>query len=148
MGAGLPSIVNSGGVVLVVLPRLVDLKLHGTDEAIEQFIDLIGMSSPLHNITIDFEYKDSSLAARVNITKKFLTIYYGCERLEHLRKATNPTISSTLSHSGLIIGAKSRPTSPHPIYNLELQFRRITPVVVGRIIPLFPLNHVCEYSVE
>ena len=69
MGAGLPSIGNSGELVPVVLPRLVDLKLHGTDEAIEEFIDIISMSSPLHNVTIDFEYNDSSLAARVTPRK-------------------------------------------------------------------------------
>jgi len=147
---GLFSIENSGGLVPVVLPRLVDLKLSGPDEVIEGFIDLISMFSPLHDVTIDFGYGSGpSLAARVNTTKKLLTAYYGCKGLEYPRKATHLTVSSPYSwQEDLTINAKFRSTSvSHPIYNLELHFSGMMNAQAQKIIPLFPLNHVREYSV-
>ena len=55
LGDGLPSVENSGGLVPIVLPCLVDLRLCGKDGAINGFMDLISMSSPLHNIIINFQ---------------------------------------------------------------------------------------------
>ena len=146
---GFPSVENSGGLVPVVLPHLVDLRLYGVDEVIDGFIDLVSMSSPLHNVTIDFERNNApSVAAHENTAKKILTVYYGCKELEYPRKVTHLTISSPPS-CHLTIGAKSHSTSAHrPTYNLELRFHGMRGALVQKVIHFFPLKHVRKYTVE
>ena len=146
---GFPSVENSRGLVPVVLPHLVDLRLYGTDEVIDGFIDLVSMSSPLHNVIIDFERNGApGVVAHENTAKKILTVYYGCKELEYPRKATHLTISSP-PPCHLIIGAKSHSTSAYrPIYNLELRFHGMRGALVQEIIPFFPLKHVRKYATE
>lgn len=146
---GFPSVENSGGLVPVVLPHLVDLRLYGTDEVIDGFIDLFSMSSPLHNVTIDFECNNvPSVAAHENTTKKILTMYYGCKELEHPRKATHLTISSP-PPCHLTIGAKSHSSSAHrPIYNLELRFHGMRGALAQKVVHFFPLKHVRKFTIE
>jgi hypothetical protein len=45
----LPAVERSGTPVPIVLPQLVDLRLNGAKGPVLQFVDLIDMSSPLHN---------------------------------------------------------------------------------------------------
>ena len=86
----------------------------------------------------------------INTAKRLLTVYYGCKGLEHPRRATHLTVSSSyVFPAELIINAKSFHTSAsHPIYNLELQFFGARNALARKIIPLFPLKHVREYTIE
>ena len=145
---GMPSIENSGELVPVVLPRLVELRLCGMGEVIDGFIDLVSMSSPLHNVIISFQHNDDAPLA--NTTKKLLTAYYGSKGLEHPRKATHLTVSARdLLENNLTISSKTRSVfASHPIYNLDLYFRRTWGTLAQKIIPLFPLKHVHEYAIE
>jgi hypothetical protein len=148
---GLPSVEDSGELVPVVLPHLVDLMLDGADEAIEGFIDLISMSSPLRNVIISFQRgRIASDAARANTAKMILTMYYGCKGLEHPRKATHLTVSS--SHplqTQLVIGAHSHSTSvSRPTHSLELRFDGMNCALAREIVPLFPLKRVHQYSIK
>jgi hypothetical protein len=148
---GLPSVEDSAGLVPVVLPHLIDLKLCSTDEAIEGFVDLVGMSSPLHNVIIDVEHNHASdVRAPANAAKKILTAYYGCEGLKQPCKVTHLTVSSSYQFQDrLIIRAKTRSTSTfHPIYNLELKFHGMEGALAQMIIPLFPSRHIRDYAIE
>jgi hypothetical protein len=145
----LPSVENSGELVPVLLPHLVDLRLCGASETIKGLIDLISMSSPLHNVTIDFQYDyPRSVTTPATTTKKLLSVYYGCEGLEHLRKVTHLTFSSaTKTHQ--IISAKSQSTTvSHPTYNFQLHFHVMRSEPAQEIIHLFPMEHVREYDAE
>ena len=147
---GLSLAENSGELVPVLLPCLVDLRFCGGDEVIEGFIDLVSMSSPLHNVIIDFQPNHGPVvAAHVNTAKKLLTVYYGCKELEHPRKATHLIASSCMSGSELKVDAKSHSASASdPIYNLRLQFHGVGTALAQKIIPLFPLKHVREYDIS
>ena len=147
---GLPSVENSRGLVPVPLLHLVELRLCGTDGAINGFIDLVSMSSPLHNVIIEFKRNNiPSVAAHADTAKKFLTAYYGCKRLEHPRKATHLTISSPFQ-DGVFIDAKCcRSTfASHPIYSLNLRFFGMQSALAQKIIPLFPLEYVRGYTID
>ena len=48
---------DSGGLVPVHLPHLVDLSLCGMSGVIDGFVSLVCMSSPLHKIAIQFQHK-------------------------------------------------------------------------------------------
>ena len=143
---GLPSVENSGELVPIILPCLVDLRLYGMVGTINGFIDLVSMSSPLHNLIIGFQYDDiPSVAAYADTVKKFLTAYYGCKGLAHPRRATYLIVNS--SEDQLTIGAKSHSTSTsYPIYNFE--FHGIRGALAQKIIHLFPLKHTREYDIE
>ena len=145
---GLSLAKNSRAPAPIVLPRLVDLKLCGTDEGIDGFIDLISMSSPLHSVIIDFQHDHTPSVE--NTTKKFLMVYYGCQGPEHPRKAAWLTVSSSYQfQDGLIIRAESRSTpASRSLYNLQLKFHGMEGALAQRVIPLFPLEHVHGYVIE
>ncbi|KAF9642828.1 hypothetical protein BDM02DRAFT_3124129 [Thelephora ganbajun] len=144
----MPLVGQSGALVPVVLPRLVNLNLHGTNAAVAGVMDLVSMSSPLHNVVLSFQHDHTTSATvLVNTTKKLLTAYYGCKELEHPRKVHCLTISSSPLQDDLVIEAESRSApSSHPIYNLKLQHDRIGVPLTQKIIPLFPLKRVRELT--
>ena len=142
---------SSEAPVPFVPPRLVNLKLHGIAECISEFINLIDMSSPLHNVIFHFHYPyDQNVPALIGAVKKILAVYYECGGLCHPRKANRITISSSstgnLDPLVFAVQSHSGPAStPRPI--LELQFGR-TDEVSETILPLFPLNDVQEFTAE
>ena len=106
------------------LPRLVGLRLHGVEAAISGFIDLIGMSSPLHDVVVHFiRGPGSPVPALVGTVKKILDGYYECWGLNYTRKVNNFTISYSLDGDHLVFNAQSRSSNPRS--NLELQINGI-----------------------
>ena len=133
-----------------VLPRLADLKLHSTPGRILGLINLIGMSSPLHNVVLHFRYpRDPTVPALVDAVKKILAAYYECKGLDHSRKADCLTVE--LRSRGLcdpltfVARSHSPPTSnPQPI--LKLQFSDSDKL--SELLSLFPLDDVQEFTAD
>jgi len=143
----LPPVEKSGTPAPVVLPRLIDLSLCGSNTSIAGFIDLVSMSSPLHNVTVRFS--STSALAPISTAKKLLTAYYECEGLEYPRKVNRLNVSSGPLGKDLIVDAVSHSTSAsHPTYHLKLQFRQLGDGLARKIIPLVPLKRVNEFTVE
>ncbi|KAF9647225.1 hypothetical protein BDM02DRAFT_3188147 [Thelephora ganbajun] len=144
----IPLVKQSGALAPVVLSQLVNLNLHGTNATVAGVMDLVSMSSPLHNVILSFQHDHTTSATvLVNTTKKLLTAYYGCKELEHPRKVHCLNISSSPLQDDLVIEAESRfVSSSHPIYNLKLQHDRIGVPLTQKIIPLFPLKRVRELT--
>ena len=146
---GLPLVEGSGSPVPIVLSDLVYLRLCGTGSAIAGFVDLVSMSSPLHDVVIHFQRESSSgwCEAPTDVAGNFLTAYYGCEGLDHSRKANHlivPVSPSRWEHCLVIAESRSAPAS-HPTYNLKLIMEN---ACTDDIIHLFPLKDVCEYATE
>ena len=119
--AAVPLPSASGTCVPFVLPRLVDLRLHGTSESILGLIDLIGMSSPLHNVVIRFAYDPNfNTPHLIGIMEKILVAYYDRQGPDCPRKHDTLAISFQSNSSTLTFDAGSRSTSTA---NLELQFK-------------------------
>ena len=135
-----------------VLPRLTDLRLHGTKGAIFGLINLLGMSSPLHNVVIRFGYINNlTIPTLASTMEKVLVAYYDCQGLGYPRKIDSLTISSPWNGSCLTFDARSRSA---PTSNLKLQsywpggFRRGKDEVVEKIFALFPSDNIQEFAVE
>ena len=136
---GLPLAGDSGGLVPVLLPHLVDLKLRGTNEVIDRFVDLVCMSSPLHKISIYFQHDyHHDTEPLVCTMRKLLTAYYGCKELERRSKVSHFVAWST---SGAISAGDHL---THPTYSLELAFQGDKDELFQKVIPLFPLDHVYD----
>ena len=146
---GIPQSESSEPLVPCVLPQLVYLRLYGTELAIKEFVEFIGMSSPLHNIVIRFQ--DTGYATISSLTKtikKILAAYYGCPGLDYPRLADHLAISSYSRDVDdyLVFDARSDSTSTfRPMSNLKLQVHRVGNELVKKILPLFPLNHVRKF---
>ena len=129
---------DSGGSVPVLLPRLVDLRLHGTNEVIDRFLGLVRMSSsPLHKIAIDFQndyYHNTEPI--VNTTQKLLTAYYGRKELQCQRKVSHIAL---LAEEGTV---SAKNDSTHPTSSLELKFQSNEDELLQKVTPLFPLDHI------
>lgn len=152
--AGTISRVGSPEVLVpVILPQLVDLRLHGTAQCISGFVNVIDMSSPLYNVVLHFDRPcDLHVPTFVNAVKEILAAYYECEGLDYPRKANSLTISS---RPGGCYGppsfvARSPPTPVStPQSNLELEFEReFDGDEVFELLSLFPLNNVQELFVN
>ena len=142
---GIPTSESPGPLVLPVLPRLADLRLRGHKRLVVPCLDLISMSSPLHNIVIYVEDADSiNDSALTGIMKKILGAYYGCP--DHPRTADSLTISSDRYDHDLIFDTESRPTSSRPTSNLKLHFSAAGGNRVAKTFPLFPLKQVREFT--
>ena len=131
---------DSGGLVPVLLPCLVDLRLTGTNEAIDGFVDLVCMASPLHKVIIHFQYDyyyDTEF--RVNTTRKFLVAYYGCRELERKRKVS---YFEARIHTETITAGDHH---THPTYSLDLYFHNGRDELFQKVVPLFPLDHVYDF---
>jgi len=138
-----------GARVPFVLPRLIDLRLYGTNEAILRFIDFIGMSSPLHRVVIHFDYTpDLTVPALVSAVEKTIMEYYGCRGLGYPRKIETLTISSPRTND---LAFDARPRSP-PTSRFELRFPWIggyrCEKVLERTFCLLPSSNVQEFTVN
>ena len=135
------------------LPRLVTLRLFGFWSAISDFIDLIGLSSPLHDVVIHFcRDPTSTVPSLTETAKKIIVGYYECRGLNYPRKVNCFTISYNLDgeQDDLILKARSHSApTPNPSSNLELQFDGMSEhggeVIVKKAFPLFPLGDVREF---
>jgi len=134
------------------LPRLVSLRLHGMEAAISGLIDLIDMSSPLHDVVIRFARDpESTVPAFAGAVGKILVGYYECQGLDYPRKIDHFTISYRSEEPRLVFNAQSGsgPKS-NPRSNLELLFDNIYEhsgeVIVKDTLPLFPLNGVRVFT--
>lgn len=146
----MPRIESSEAPVYLTLPHLIDLKLCGTAACILGFINLIGMSSPLHNVGLVIHYPtNQNVPAPVDIVKKILAAYYEREGLDYPRKADYLAVSSGSwgGNGPLVFFAQSRSMpapAPQPI--LKLQLGRTTELL--DILPLFPLSDTQEFIIE
>jgi len=140
---------TSGTLAPFVLSRLVDLRLHGTEGAIFRFIDLIGMSSPLHNVVIHFgRIPDSTAPVLASIMEKILVAYYNCQGLDHPRRIDSLTVSLR-SKERLVFDARSHST---PMSNLKLRFPWGGGLVWHRAVEgafaFFPSKDIREFTIE
>ena len=132
---------DSGRLVPALLPHLADLKLSGTTEVIDRFLDLVCMSSPIHRITIHFQRNYAhDTEPLVIIMRKLLTMYYGCKELEPQRKVSHFT---AFSDTGSIIAGDHL---THPTYCLRLEFQNNKGELFQKVIPLFPLNYILDFT--
>ena len=146
--SGMPQGEPSEPHIPVVLPRLDDLRLYGTEADIAGCVDLISMSSPLHNVIIDFiSVSTATVPPLVNAAKKILALYYESQGLDYPRMANHLTVSFNSGKKSLVFNAVSRSTSAsHPSSNLELRFGGADKTLAGEICLLFPLDHVVEFA--
>ena len=140
--------------VPVTLTRLEILRLHGGEAAILGFIDLIGMSSPLHDVVIRFGHNPKlTLPGLTNTLRKILTAYYGCQGLDYPRKVNHFTVSYNCEKGCLVYSARSHSAPVSNLKsNLRLQFAGKDVLggnaMVEETFPLFPLNDVREFAAE
>ena len=137
----------TGALIPFILPRLVSLWLHGTEVAILKFIDLIDMSSPLHDVVIRFHHDSRPLAGTI---AKILAAYYKCQGLNYPRKFNHLTISYSSEKQYLVFNTQSRSAPTANLKpNLRFQFNRTTQYIAGMIVkgtfPLFPLDGIREF---
>ena len=136
--------------VTFALPRLVSLRLYGTKGAILGFVDFIGMSSPLHDVVIHFDYTPGfTIPALASAMEKIVTAYYNCQGLGYPRKIDTLTISSHEDTSHLTFDARSR--SAHTS-NLEIQFGWTWALGHGAVMEetfgLLPSDDVQEFTID
>ena len=144
---GMPLTEPSGPLVSFTLPKLVDLRLRGMKSTILRLIDLVGMSSPLHNVVIHFEDPRLTTPTLVGPMEKVLTAYYGCPGLGFPRMVNCLTISSNSKQRELVFEARSCSTSAsNQTSNLKLQFNWARGELVKEAFLLFPLERVHTFA--
>ena len=139
-----------GAPVPFTLPQLVNLRLYGTKGAIVGLVDLIGMSSPLHDVVIHVDYTpDFTIPALASTMEKIVVPYYNCKGVNRYRKIDNLTISSRVDELYLTFDAKSHSV---PRSNLELQFLWVGELGCERVVDatfdLLPSDDVQELTIE
>jgi len=140
---------TSGALAPVFLPQLVDLRLFGEEAIIAEFLRLVDMSSPLHNVLIHFNYTNAPAAARVDAMRQIPTAYYECQRLEYPRKVDRFAVSSSPLGSEITFNAVSFTTPAScQTSNLILHFHGAGSAVAERVIPLFPLKDIREFTTK
>ena len=148
--AAIPLPGTSEGLVSFSLPRLVDLRLHGMKNDILGFIDLIGMSSPLHNVIIHFDHVPwFTVPALAEAMEKIVVAYYDSQSLDHPRKIHSLTVSSPSSGLHLAFDARSRTAPPS---NFKLKFAWIHQLeyesMVEETFDLLPSKDIQDFAVE
>ena len=144
----MPQFGSSGTSAPFTLQKLVDLRLDGSRAVIAQFIDFIGLSAPLDNVVLDFESTFSPRPAALTVREIIASYYERRGSVDRPHKADRLTISSGRGGRGPIFEAGSHPApASHPTSNLKLKFGQVDVTLVEEICLLFPLNHVCEFSV-
>ena len=150
----IPLAESSSVPVPFILPRLAKLRLYGMEAAILGFIDLIGMSSPLHDVAIRFgQGPKLTVSTLANTLKKILVAYYECQGLNHPRKVNHLTISYNSDKEHLVFNtwSYSAPIS-NLRSNLRLQFNGKYALagntMVEETLPLFPLDDIREFAAE
>jgi len=137
-----------------VLPRLSDLRLHGEEGAILRFIDFIGMSSPLHDVTIRFDRNfNLSIRALASTMQTILAIYYGSQGLNYPRTVNRLAISYNPQERCITFDAQSHHSAMSNVRsNLRFQFDGISASeginTVKAGIPLFPLDDLREFAAD
>ena len=149
-GATAPQAESREAPVPLVLPQLADLSLCSTSSCILGIINLIDMSSPLHNVVLHFHYPSNhDIPVLVSATKEILAAYYECEGLGHPRKANylSVVLPRRIDQDHLVITARScsAPT-PSPQPTLELRFDRTDHPL--DVLQLFPLIDTQEFIAE
>lgn len=141
-------------LVSLVLPRLVDLRLHGSMWGVVGLIDLIGVSSPLHNIDIFIQESHSTpTPTPIGVVKKILAMHYECPGLDCPRTTDHLDISSDSLGYCLSFDAGSRSTSAsHPTPNLKFCFTGLGAggaygLVEDTFPLLWPMDDVREFTV-
>jgi hypothetical protein len=136
------------------LPRLATLRLYGEEAAILGLLDLIGMSSPLHNVVVRFSrpsHPNPSALART--VEKILVSYYAFQEPNHSRKTSHITISCNPEKRHITFSTRSRrlPTS-NIRSDLKFRFNVICEqdmnALVMEMFPLFPLDDVRGFALE
>jgi len=145
---------QSGPLVSPVLPRLLSLRLHGSEAAISGFIDLIDMFSPLSNVVISFDRGPKSTALTLaGAVRKIIVAYYESQGSNYPRKIHYFSIVSNQEKDLLTFHTRSRPTPTSNLRsNFRLQFNAVNDIagnaMVKEFFPLFPLDDVREFSAE
>ena len=145
---------SSSPLVPLILPRLAILRLYGSEAAILGLVDLINMSSPLHNVVIGFKQSPKpTVADLAGAVQKILVAYYECQGLKFPREIHHFTILYDPEVECLVFRARSRPgLTPDLSSSLKLQFQDtdelVGDAVVKETFPLFPLNSVRKFTVE
>ena len=140
-----------GAPVPFTLPQLDNLRLYGTKGAIIGFVDLIGMSSPLHDVVIHVDYTpDFTIPALASAMEKIVVPYYNFRGVNCNRKIDNLTISSrAVDDLYLTFDAKSHSA---PRSNLELQFLWVGELGCERVVDatfdLLPSDDVQELTIK
>jgi len=150
LGEGaMPAAGTSRTLVPVFLPQLVDLRLYGKDPVIMGFVELVDMSSPLHNVVIYFKSTNARTAARASAVKQILTTYYECQRLEYPRKVDCLAVSpSSLGHDHIFnVGSCFTPPS-RQVSDLRFLFDGAGNALAEQVISLFPLEDIREFTAE
>jgi hypothetical protein len=141
-------------LVPFILPRLVDLRLYGKETDILRLIDLIDMSSPLHNVAVRFaRLPDLTPSALATTLKKLLVAYYECRGTDHPRKINYLTISYNSETRQLAFNTRSRSTLTSKLgSNLKVQFGGIDELdsseMVTEAFPILPLNGIQGFTAE
>jgi len=142
---GMPQIEPLEPLIPVALPRLADLQLYGSGVIISGFVSLIGTSSPLRNVIIDFDSTHATRASTLaDAVKIILMSYYESRELDH-HKADHLTISSDPGGNALVFHTRSRSAS-YQTSNLELRFDRMDDGLVEKICLLFRLDNIGEFT--
>jgi hypothetical protein len=138
--------------VSFTLPQLTSLGLYGTDVAVVEFLEFIGMSSPLHDVVLRFSrppfFAPPDL---VDTVKRVLAAYYECPGLNHPRKVNHLTISHNSDKHRITLNTRSHLAAPANLRsNLKLQLNGISAPVAAmkKAFPLFPLNDVRGLALE
>ena len=149
LGKGaMPPVEGSRPPVQVILPRLVDLRLHGMEAVVVEFLGLVSMSSPLHNVIILLDYVYTPrISALAKTAETILVPYYKCQGLEYPRDVDHLAISRFVGRSlEFSAGGRSTP-APHLTPSLTLKFQFwIREALVPRVIRRFPLKGVREFT--
>ena len=132
----------------VVLPRLVVLRLHGASGSILGLINLIGTSSPLHNVVIHFcHVPNFTVPDLTKIMETIVVPYYNRQDLDRPREVR--TLAISLRGSLLTYDARSHSA---PTSNLELQFRLPSGLVLDDVaektFAFFPSGKIREFTIR
>ena len=141
---------TSGTLVPLVLPQLTDLRLRGKVGDIIGFIDLTGMSSPLHDVVIHLDYVPRfTVPALASVMGKIVAAYYDSQGLDYPRKIDSLAISAPSSGLHLTLDARSWSA---PASNFKLQFAWVHQLgYVSRVEETFcrlPAGNIQELTVE
>lgn len=140
--------------VSFTLPQLVTLRLYGAEADILGFLDLTGMSSPLHDVVVRFGRPSYFHApALASTVKKVLVAYYECQGLGHHRRVSHITISCDPDKNHISFNTRCHPVPTSDLRcNLKIQFNEVCEpdrnAMVKETFPLFPLDDVRGFALE
>jgi len=119
-----------------------------------EFIDFIGMSSPLHDVIICVDRGPIfTIPDLTNTMKKVLVAYFECQELNYPRTINRLAVSYNSQKNHLAFDAQShRSATSNLKYNFRFQFNWIGVLtgieMVKAGIPLFPLGDMREFAAD